>query len=187
MFLIAGKCGVLILSGYNKAAQKRCPFCFHKMVPLVSLYAFSQNKSCKNAVIEQPQKFIFCSAVQFRGETTKAGKTKRYAKLKREDIVAMEANSLAFVMEREMTVIGCTAIILNASQLSVIYASTKKTDKEDTRLTAAAEIPSALLNGEFCLKRKTSPFTVTCSERSVSKQVYCLEPLTSCQSSDVMV
>ena len=64
MFLIAGRCGVLILSGYNKAAQKRCPFCFHKTV---SLYAFSQDKSCKNAVIEQPPKFIFCSAVQFIG------------------------------------------------------------------------------------------------------------------------
>ncbi|WP_253817588.1 IS110 family transposase [Treponema vincentii] len=43
----------------------------------------------------------------------------------------MEANSLAFVMEQEMRTIGCTVIILNASQLSVIYASTKKTDKED--------------------------------------------------------
>ena len=64
MFLIAGKCGMLILSGYNKAAQKRCPFCFHKTV---SLYTFSQDKSCKNAVIEQPPKFIFCSAVQFIG------------------------------------------------------------------------------------------------------------------------
>ena len=30
-----------------------------------------------------------------------------------------------------MRAIGCTVIILNASQLSVIYASTKKTDKED--------------------------------------------------------
>jgi len=52
-------------------------------------------------------------------------------KLKPEDIVAMEANSLAFVMEREMRVIGCTVVILHASQLSIIYASTKKTDKED--------------------------------------------------------
>ena len=65
------------------------------------------------------------------GLTTKVGRAKLYAKLKSEDIVAMEANSLAFVMEREMRTIGCTVIILNASQLSVIYASTKKTDKED--------------------------------------------------------
>ena len=43
----------------------------------------------------------------------------------------MEVNSLAFVMEKEMRVIGCTVVILDASQLSVIYASTKKTDKED--------------------------------------------------------
>ena len=65
------------------------------------------------------------------GETTKGGRAKLYAKLKAEDIVAMEANSLAFVMEKEMRAIGCTVVILNASQLSVIYASTKKTDKED--------------------------------------------------------
>ncbi|EPF46078.1 IS110 family transposase [Treponema vincentii] len=65
------------------------------------------------------------------GLTTKVGRAKLYAKLKSEDIVAMEANSLAFVMEQEMRTIGCTVIILNASQLSVIYASTKKTDKED--------------------------------------------------------
>ena len=65
------------------------------------------------------------------GETTKGGRVKLYAKLKAEDIVAMEANSLAFVMEKEMRAIGCTVVILNASQLSVIYASTKKTDKED--------------------------------------------------------
>ena len=65
------------------------------------------------------------------GKTTKAGRAKLYAKLKAEDIVAMEANSFAFVMEKEMRAIGCTVIILNASQLSVIYSSTKKTDKED--------------------------------------------------------
>ena len=65
------------------------------------------------------------------GETTKGGRAKLYAKLKAEDIVAMEVNSLAFVMEKEMRVLGCTVVILDASQLSVIYASTKKTDKED--------------------------------------------------------
>ena len=65
------------------------------------------------------------------GETTKGGRAKLYAKLKAEDIVAMEVNSLAFVMEKEMRQIGCTVVILDASQLSVIYASTKKTDKRD--------------------------------------------------------
>ena len=48
------------------------------------------------------------------GETTKAGRSKLYAKLKAEDIVAMEVNSLAFVMEKEMRAIGCTVVILNA-------------------------------------------------------------------------
>ena len=65
------------------------------------------------------------------GETTKGGRAKLYAKLKAEDIVAMEVNSLAFVMEKEMRQIGCTVVILDASQLSIIYSSTKKTDKED--------------------------------------------------------
>ena len=99
--------------------------------------------------MQQFPKFILCSTVAFigtyemcyfdqkgkvgrsGGETTKAGRAKLYAKVKPEDIVAMEANSLAFVMEKEMRAIGCTVVILNASQLSVIYASTKKTDKED--------------------------------------------------------
>ena len=40
-------------------------------------------------------------------------------------------HELAFVMEKEMRVIGCTVVILDASQLSIIYASTKKTDKGD--------------------------------------------------------
>ena len=45
------------------------------------------------------------------GETTKGGRAKLYAKLKAEDIVAMEVNSLAFVMEKEMRQIGCTVVI----------------------------------------------------------------------------
>ena len=65
------------------------------------------------------------------GKTTKAGRAKLYAKLKAEDIVAMEVNSLAFVMEKEMRTIGCMVVILDTSQVSVIYSSTKKTDKED--------------------------------------------------------
>ena len=48
------------------------------------------------------------------GETTKGGRAKLYAKLKAEYIVAMEVNSLAFVMEKEMRVIGCTVVILSA-------------------------------------------------------------------------
>ena len=88
MFLIAGRCGVLILSGYNKAAQKRCPFCFHKTV---SLYAFSQDKSCKNAVIEQPPKFIFCSAVQFIGTLIRRDKgAHQQVERKREEILNKE-------------------------------------------------------------------------------------------------
>ena len=45
------------------------------------------------------------------GETTKAGRAKLYAKLNAKDIVAMEVNSLDFVMEKEMRQIGCTVVI----------------------------------------------------------------------------
>ena len=116
------------------------------------------------------------------GKTTKAGRAKLYAKLKPEDIVAMEANSLAFVMEREMRAIGCTVIILNASQLSVIYSSTKKTDKEDAvklarlikiyekdRLFSAAKIARLKNAAEFAY-RQTSLIDV-CAYRARIEQL----------------
>lgn len=65
------------------------------------------------------------------GLTGIEGRRKLYAKLTAADIVAIEACSLAFVMEKEMRSIGCQVVILNPSSLAVIYASTKKTDKED--------------------------------------------------------
>ena len=115
------------------------------------------------------------------GETTKGGRAKLYAKLKAEDIVAMEANSLAFVMEKEMRAIGCTVVILNASQLSVIYASTKKTDKEDAlklarlvkiyekdRLFSAAKIARLKNTAEFAY-RQTSLINV-CALRAPMQQ-----------------
>ena len=100
------------------------------------------------------------------GETTKGGRAKLYAKVKPEDIVAMEVNSLAFAMEKEMRQIGCTVVILDASQLSVIYASTKKTDKEDAlklarlvkiyekdRLFSAAKIARLKNAAEFAYRQ----------------------------------
>ena len=116
------------------------------------------------------------------GETTKGGRAKLYAKVKPEDIVAMEANSLAFVMEKEMRAIGCTVVILNASQLSVIYASTKKTDKEDAlklarlvkiyekdRLFSAAKIARLKNTAEFAY-RQTSLIDV-CAYRARIEQL----------------
>ena len=116
------------------------------------------------------------------GETTKGGRAKLYAKLKAEDIVAMEVNSLAFVMEKEMRQIGCTVVILDASQLSVIYASTKKTDKEDALklarlvkiyekecLFSAAEIARLKNTAEFAY-RQTSLIDV-CAYRARIEQL----------------
>ena len=49
----------------------------------------------------------------------------------------MEATSLAFLMKKEMEkAVGCTVVILHPSRLAVIYASIKKTDKEDARMLA---------------------------------------------------
>lgn len=65
------------------------------------------------------------------GVTNIQGRKKLYGQLKADDIIAVEACSLAFIMEREMRSIGCQVVILNPSSLAIIYASTKKTDKED--------------------------------------------------------
>ncbi len=68
----------------------------------------------------------------WNGQTTIAGRKSLYKRLKKTDIVAIEATSLAFVMEREMRAdVGCTVYILNPAKLAIIYASMKKTDKED--------------------------------------------------------
>lgn len=65
------------------------------------------------------------------GKTSPEGRKKLYETLRKDDIIAVEACSLAFIMEKEMRDIGCQVIILNPGALAIIYASTKKTDKED--------------------------------------------------------
>ena len=50
----------------------------------------------------------------------------------------------------------CERIQVLEAQIKELEALIKNECKEDNCLTAAAEIPSALLNGEFCVKRKTS-------------------------------
>ena len=54
-------------------------------------------------------------------ETTKVGRAKLYAKLKPEDIVAMEANSLAFVMEKEIKATGLTVQEVKAALAVYIH------------------------------------------------------------------
>jgi transposase len=67
------------------------------------------------------------------GKTFVAGRQKLYQKLRPGDKVALEAGNLAFIMAKEIeAAAGCRVYVLNPSQLAVIYASMKKTDKEDS-------------------------------------------------------
>jgi len=71
-------------------------------------------------------------AAMSNGTTYTAGRQGLYKKLCPEDIVALEACSLAFIMAKEMeAAVGCKVHVLNPGRLSIIYKSMKKTDKED--------------------------------------------------------
>ena len=67
------------------------------------------------------------------GKTYVEGRQGLYAKLRPTDKVGLEACSLAFIMAKEMeAAVGCQVYVLNPHRLAVIYASMKKTDKEDS-------------------------------------------------------
>ncbi len=67
------------------------------------------------------------------GKTDLAGLSRLCEKLGADDIVALEACSLAFRIERQLRrSVGCRVYVLNAGRLAIIYASTRKTDKEDS-------------------------------------------------------
>ena len=67
------------------------------------------------------------------GRTCVAGRQLLYKKLKPCDKVALEAGNLAFIIAKEIqAVVGCQVYVLNPSRLALIYASMKKTDKEDS-------------------------------------------------------
>jgi transposase len=69
---------------------------------------------------------------RFSGRTAAEGRLKLYEKLKAGDKVALEAGNMAFIMAKEMEKIaGCRAKVLNPHRLAVIYATDRKTDKED--------------------------------------------------------
>ena len=66
------------------------------------------------------------------GKTMVGGRQKLYQKLRPGDKVALEAGNMAFIMAKEIeAAVGCRVYVLNPSHLAVIYASMKKTDKED--------------------------------------------------------
>ena len=61
-----------------------------------------------------------------------AGRKTLYKKLRCTDRVAIEVCSLAMVMAREIKKeVGCEVVLLNPSQIALIYRSLKKNDKED--------------------------------------------------------
>lgn len=66
------------------------------------------------------------------GRTCASGRQALYGKLRATDKVALEAGNMAFTMAKEMeSAVGCQVYVLNPSTLAIIYASMKKTDKED--------------------------------------------------------
>jgi hypothetical protein len=66
------------------------------------------------------------------GRTTVEGRQKLYKKLRPQDIVALEAGNLAFIMAKEIeSAVGCEIRVLNPTHLPLIFGTMKKTDKED--------------------------------------------------------
>ena len=66
------------------------------------------------------------------GKTCPSGRKALYEKLLPTDKVAIEVCSLAMVMAKELQKkVGCEVVLLNPSQIALIYRSLKKNDKED--------------------------------------------------------
>jgi transposase len=70
--------------------------------------------------------------VRYKGSTAAEGRIKLYKLLKAGDKVCLEAGNLAFIIAKELEkAVGCRVRVLNPHRLAVIYATDKKTDKED--------------------------------------------------------
>lgn len=70
--------------------------------------------------------------IKTNGTTNPRGRKALYKKLKASDRVAIEVCALAMVMAKEIEKeVGCEVVLLNASQVAIIYRSVKKNDKED--------------------------------------------------------
>ncbi|MBR0494987.1 MAG: IS110 family transposase [Treponema sp.] len=94
---------------------------------------------------------IICSGGKVTGTnglTSPAGRKALYKKLRSTDRVAIEVCSLAMVMAREMEKqVGCEVVLLNPSQIALIYRSLKKNDKEDA--LKLARLVQKYENGEL--------------------------------------
>jgi transposase len=85
---------------------------------------------------------------RYKGSTAAEGRVKLYGKLEVGDKVVLEAGNLAFIMAKELEkVVGCQVRVLNSHRLAIIYATDKKTDKEDALKLAqlAADRPDSRL------------------------------------------
>jgi transposase len=72
------------------------------------------------------------SLEQWHGKTDGVGRDHLAARLRCGDVVGVEAGSTAFHIARRLkSVHGVRVVVLNPGKLAVIYASMKKTDKED--------------------------------------------------------
>jgi transposase len=72
------------------------------------------------------------SLEQWHGKTDGVGRDHLAVRLRYGDVVGVEAGSTAFHIARRLqTVGGVRVVVLNPGKLAVIYASMKKTDKED--------------------------------------------------------
>lgn len=90
------------------------------------------------------------------GLTSPKDRKELYKKLNQTDRVAIEVCSLAMVMVKEIRKeVGCEVVLLNPSQIALIYRSVKKNDKEDALKLARLvqkfsneELPSVELPSE---------------------------------------
>lgn len=66
------------------------------------------------------------------GKTCPSGRKELYRKLRSTDRVAIEVCSLSMLMAKEIQRdVGCEVVLLNPSQIALIYRSVKKNDQED--------------------------------------------------------
>jgi transposase len=85
---------------------------------------------------------------RYKGSTAAEGRIKLYKLLRAGDKVCLEAGNLAFIIAKELEkAVGCRVRVLNPHRLAVIYATDKKTDKEDALKLAqlAADRPDSRL------------------------------------------
>lgn len=70
--------------------------------------------------------------IRFRTKTDTIGRQRLFNWLNKNDIIALEAGNMSFLLAKEINKnVGSDVIVLNPGDLATIYNSLKKTDKED--------------------------------------------------------